>query len=144
MNSSSWTAARIYLESGGPTDALAIMGQEHKLQAEWAGEASSAMARKGWKIGFVPATTGSGGGSSAGVYIAVPSYVGFTFLGGATCWDFSPAESRGRLAAGWANILVKGGVMLMSAYMWCGEGMSQRNRDLLEAMGELICFYKSP
>ena len=46
--------------------------------------------------------------------------------------------------AAWADLAVEGGVMLISCYLWHGEGLTLRNLSLLDAIGELVKKYDIP
>ena len=52
--------------------------------------------------------------------------------------DLSPHGQEGRLTVGWADGIVKGGIMLVSVYLWHTEGLTESNRVILEAAGEAI------
>jgi len=45
---------------------------------------------------------------------------------------------QGRFTATWLGGVCKGGIYVMTAYLWSGEGMSQRNADLLDAIAGYI------
>ena len=78
-------------------------------------------------------------GTSAGVFLAAPTHIGMDTLLGSTSWDWSPAGSGGRLAAAWVNLA--GGILCISIYFWCGEGLSFRNCQVLAAAEKLIRAY---
>ena len=80
---------------------------------------------------------------TAGVCIATRAYVRMGLPPG---WkhDISNEESPGRLAAAWIEGIVKGGLALMSTYLWDSEGTSLRNRAVLEQAGVKIKTFRGP
>ena len=109
LNGSVWSTARDFLSSHCEGKVAVLFGQEHRLEANWMAEAAAAAYNRGWQVAYSEATTGTGGGISAGTFIVVPSYIGIAHLQGQTTFDLSPVGCPGRLCAGWAPLLMKGG-----------------------------------
>ena len=138
LNGSAWSTARNFMENFCGEKPSVVFGQEHRLDNLWLGEVACSMRGAGWALAITPSASGAKGGRSAGTFIAVPKALGITYLEGRESWDVSPPGSPGRVCAGWSPVLVKGGVVLVSAYLWDGEELSIRNLSVLESLGELL------
>ena len=134
------TAAIDYLEVAS---ADVVVVQEVKL-ADMAPclAAERAAKRAGWSMSVVPAVRTERNGISAGVAVAARSHYGVAEKKGPCEGD--PACSVGRLAANQVSIACKGGVHFVSMYLWCSEGLSSRNLDLLQTCAELIARLHGP
>ena len=144
LNANSWQTAKDILTKLPLKHTAAVCGQERRLFPHQLGEASASALTLGWKIVFTAAAVGNGGGLSAGVYLAFPKHVIVTQLDGSGTWDFSPPGSDGRIVAAWADLYVRGGIVVISVYMWCSEGLSLRNLSVLDAVGCLVKSYGMP
>ena len=80
---------------------------------------------------------------SAGVSVTVRSSFGSGEAAGQSI-DGSPPDSPGRLACAWVDGIVRGGILLLSMYLWHSEGLSRRNMNLLCAAGERIVRHGGP
>ena len=109
----------------------AFVGQEHHASKERLNGIHLAAKGLGWKLQRAPAVALNSGTYSAGVCVATRSYINIGLPAG---WshDVSPAESPGGLAAAWAEGILKGGVLIVSAYLWHSEAMSTCNRSILD------------
>ena len=58
--------------------------------------------------------------------------------------DRSPVESKGRLAVAWVEGVLRGGVMVVSSYIWHSEGLTERNSALLDAAGATVAEFGGP
>jgi ribonuclease HI len=126
-----------------PVPVAALLCQEHHARAPAFADFQQRSLKSGWKTVGSPAGIGDGGGDSAGVCIAANAQ----FQLGAACGlahDLSPRGSEGRLSAAWAGGILRGGIMLLSVYLWHSEGMTARNVELLEAAGAAIAQYGGP
>ena len=115
-----------------------ILGQEHHAAGmAWHDMQHKARAH-GWQLQGAQAQPGEGGTWKAGTCIAVKAQFG---LGKAAQMphDISPPESPGRLSVGWVDSVLRGGIVVVSLYIWHCEGLSDRNCQLLEAAGEAVC-----
>ena len=117
--------------------------QEHHAAGEKWAQLKDKAVREGWKIGGAAAVMTSAGKGTAGVAVLARSHIG---LG--TMWqgqlDFSPRSSKGRLTAMWTDGILKGGMLLMSIYLWHSEGLSQRNLDILNAAARIVHYHGGP
>ncbi|CAK0888817.1 unnamed protein product, partial [Prorocentrum cordatum] len=121
-----------------------ILGQEHRLDDNWKEEVQAATCKRARAIAMTPSATGARGGRSAGTYIMVPKSIGLTYAYGQQERDCSPAGVRGRICAARCPLWDTGGVLLVSAYMWTGEGLSERNLLILDRIGELTEMHAVP
>lgn len=111
----------------------ALMGQEHHCVGnEWIDLKASAK-----KAGWTMTGDAAASPSSAGASLAVRSSY-HTGLTKGSREDCSPKDSRGRLATGWIDGIVRDGILLLSIYLWDGEGLTTRNRAILHAAGDVI------
>ncbi len=86
----------------------ALLVQEHHGKGDSLADLQAGARTRGMKVAPSEATTGAGGGRSAGVGVAVPSHRGWGGVFSA-CWDLSPKESPGRLAGAWLQAGPRGG-----------------------------------
>ncbi|CAK0860163.1 unnamed protein product [Prorocentrum cordatum] len=121
-----------------------ILGEEHRLDDKWKEEVQAATCKRAWAIAMAPSATGARGGRSAGTYIAVPKSIGLTYAYGQQERVCSPTGTRGRICAARCPLWGTGGVLLVSAYMWTGEGLSERSLQILDRIGELIEMHAVP
>ena len=55
-----------------------------------------------------------------------------------------PSEYRQRIVAGWVGGVVKGGIHVISTYLFNSEGLTDRNRAILAAIAALIRTLRGP
>ncbi len=115
----------------------ALMIQEHHARKGAVADLQAGTRARGFKLAASEATEGSGGGTSAGVGVAVPSHRGWGGILG-PCWDFSPVESPGRIAGVWLEAGPRGGMVTLSVWLWPTEGMTTRNVRLIEKALEVV------
>ena len=86
------------------------------------------------------ASTGAGGGPSAGVELLTPCGGGtLAPLLGYNSVDVSPPDSPGRLVAGWFLMASHYPILVMESYLWtCEPPTSTRNAAILQRAMELI------
>ena len=121
----------------------AIICQEHKARGlDWNSLRAKAKA-KHWHLQGAQAAHQLGGGLSAGVGIATRGSINMGLPAGER-HDISPGESQGRLALAWSEGIVRGGMIVMSTYLWHSEGMTVRNRAILEQAGLQAKKFKGP
>ena len=67
-------------------------------------------------------------------------------MGSSSRWphDASPAASKGRVSVAWVDGLLRGGLTLISLYLWHSEGTSCRNMELLHKAGEIAAATSGP
>ncbi len=115
----------------------ALMIQEHHARKGAVADLQAGAKARGFKLAANEATLGSGGGASAGVGVALPSHRGWGGILG-PYWDFSPAESPGRIAGVWLEAGPRGGMVTLSVWCWPTEGMTTRNVKLIERALEVV------
>ena len=115
----------------------AILCQEHHAASAGYVDLQHRARASGWNLQGAEGVRRESGRGTAGVGIATSSSVGACCpLGGVV--DCSPPKSEGRLAAMWIDGVLRGGVLLLSIYFWHSEGLTERNKTLLAAAGEVI------
>ena len=127
----------------GQVQVGAMLCQEHHVVGDAWADLQHRCCKGGWQMQGARGVRSSGGRDTVGVGIAVRSGIG---LGRAADlgFDCSPRESPGRLAVGWVDGVLRGGVMMISIYLWHSEGLSERNVALLHAAGEAIASFGGP
>ncbi len=115
----------------------ALLLQEHHARGDPVADLQTGARTRGFRLLANEATDGKGGGASAGVGIAVPTQRGCGGIFGPS-YDFSPAESPGRLAGTWVQAGPRGGMIALSIYCWPTEGMTLRNVKLVEKALEVV------
>ena len=117
----------------------ALLGQETHAQGnDWVGLKAN-LWKDGWKTMGAPAVSAHSCGASLSVR---KSYD--TGLTQGAKEDCSPRESPGRLASTWVDGIVRDGLLILSVYLWHGEGFTDRNRALLYAAGVVIKRHGGP
>ena len=118
----------------------AVLLQEMKIPGhEDCSRAEDAAKNLGWQAKFNAAITTEKGGVSAGVGILAKKHVGMrhgTLM--------AAPRFRSRIMHSWLGLGRKGGVHVFSVYLWTSEGMSQRNRELLDELQRLTRLVKGP
>jgi ribonuclease HI len=116
-----------------------VVGFQETREARW--DEINAFEQKAGRDGWRLHASGSGAAkgsdrihSSGGVAVAAQGKYGMALSA-----VVPVAEClQGRFTVTWLGGLRKGGVHVMSAYLWTGEGMSVRNADLLDAVALYI------
>ncbi len=116
---------------GRRSKVAALLNQEHWTPANGLADLTTQIKALGWKMAPAAATKGKRGGPSAGAGVVVPSHVGWSAPPGLS-WDASPPGSAGRVAAAWVQTGATVGVLVISVYLWTGEGLTARNVALIE------------
>ena len=121
----------------------ALVIQEHHVGKEHFSSLQLGARSSQWHLQGAPAVQLSSGKYSAGVCVAARRHIN---LGMPPGWDhdISTAASPGRLCAAWLEGVIKGGLLIISIYLWDGEGMSDRNKEILEQAGLHIKMYGGP
>ena len=139
VNANGWAGSESYLERSA---ADVVLLQETKCTSgRRTLAAERAAARAKWGLLVTPAVDTEQNGVSAGVAVAARSHFGMASHG---CAAEGPACSRGRTAGGHVSIACKGGMHFISLYMWCSEGLTQRNLDLLQYAAQLLAAVHGP
>ena len=129
-------------EAPGQVQVAALVAQEHHLRGDSWADMQHKARRAGWTAHGAPAVL-CAQKSSAGVCIAVRSKFG-SGKPSSLPVDASPGGSLGRLACTWIDGVVRGGLLVISMYLWHSEGLSRRNMELLCAAGDVIIKHGGP
>ena len=117
----------------------ALLSQEHHARGSALADLKAMAKRAGWNMSGASAVSSH----SAGAAVSVRSAYANGQTQGAK-EDMSPAESPGRLATTWVDGVVKDGLLLISLYLWEGEGLTPRNMRLLYAAGDVVTRHGGP
>ena len=138
FNPNSWNSADAFLCSS--TADFAAMQETRLPEAADCRAAEAAAARKGWSASINPAVRTPDGGASAGVAVLARKGNGIAFP---TIAAVDPPD-RPRISAMWVAGIQKGGVHIVSVYLWTGEGLSDRNVALLQRLELLLRTLRGP
>ncbi len=129
-NSTGWHPLQRHLMR---TQAHIVLGQEHHLRGEDVAAASQWARRRGWKSLWVDAEPGDGAGTRGGVTIFARDYLGLA----RPPWG-DEMVVPGRVAAAVVEAPGHRQLLLFSAYLRDGEGMSVANRAIMAAIGACV------
>ena len=104
-----------------------LLLQETKiLGTDLCKRAEDAAMRSGWQGTINAANNTDNGGASAGVGILAKKHIGMKY-------DSIEIQKkyRSRIAYAWLGLGRKGGVHVMSVYLWTSEGLTPRNQCFL-------------
>ena len=111
-----------------------VCAQELNTDAQGVGDLSTQLRGLGWHSAIVPSQP-TNDGLRAGVAILALAHISMAMIvrsdQGTMTWDLSPRNSPGRLCVSWVDTTTVGGIILGSAYLWCTEGLTERNRWIL-------------
>ena len=125
-------------------EVAAVCCQEHHAAGtKWA-DLQHAARKLNWALHGAPAVPGKGHSGCSGAAIAAKRHIGLAPPDGRESFDCSPEASQGKLAAAWVDGVLRGGLLLMSAYLWNVEGATERNLGILRAAGEEVAKYGGP
>ncbi len=130
-NSNTASTLITYLES---TAADGVFGQEMRVRDENLKAAERGARQGGWDMSVEPAEPTEADSTRAGVAVAVRTHLGLS-------WSLNPfwdASLDSRVKVVWMGSYCKGGIHLGSVYLWCSEGLSQRNLDLLQFLARIL------
>ena len=117
---------------------VAICSQEHHATSERLPDLQAAARKLSWNVAASRAVKTEAGGVAAGAAICTPANVA-AGRDAETSWFWSPAQSRGRIAAIWVQELVPCGFMAVSS-----EGGTERNIQILSRAFEGIKATRCP
>ena len=137
LNSNVASTAQAYLER---TAADACLFQELRLRPSGCEQAERTAARGKWSLSIEPAVDTEAGSTSAGVGVAVRSHFGLALPRQAVEDD----AMRSRVQVRWMGAVCRGGLHLVSVYLWHTEGLSQRNLDLLQCLAGVLRQLRGP
>ena len=138
FNPNAWASAKdVMLHS--PADILAL--QEVRVHDEEQCRRLEQAARPcGWTASIAPASRTAAGSSSAGVAILARRGIGMADHGA----ESLPCTHRDRLSVNWIGGVRRGGMHVISIYLWTSEGLSERNSSLLHHLSLLIGSLRGP
>ena len=142
----------VILNSSGRPQLLAAMkvhlnvsvmiNQEHHCRGADFADLQYAAKDLGWCLVGAEAFGTAKDGTSAGVAIAARAGARVGMVG--RSFDHSPHTAPGRITAAWINVGPSTGMLLLSIYLYHTEGMSARNRGILQKTIALTRSYGSP
>ena len=121
----------------------AILAQEHHALADAWIDLQHRGKAAGWQVQGAQAVPGEGGRGTAGTCVAARVHLGLTRAAGLP-FDASPGGSEGRVSVTWVDGIMRGGVAVISVYLWHTEGLSPRNMAILKAAGEAAAHFGGP
>ena len=121
-----------HYKSGGKQAAVILAQEHHAGNGLWTDLQLKARGMH-WKVQGAPAAQEDSGTYTAGTCVAT-RYINMGLPPG---WkpDISPAGSPGRLGVAWIEGMIRGGMLVVSVYLWHSEGMSARNREIMDEVG---------
>ena len=137
LNGNVDTTALAYMDRAA---ADACVFQELRLRPQACEQAERTAARSGWSLSVEAAVDTAAGSTSAGVGVAVRSHLGLAMPAAPLHFD----ELRSRVQVRWMGAVCRGGLHLVSVYLWCTEGLSQRNLDLLQCLAGVLSRIRGP
>ncbi len=129
-NTTGWTALKRRLRR---THAHILLAQETRRGPEQQAATSQWARCHGWKMVAAPAVEGPNGGNSAGVAVFARSYLGLRYPPKGT-YIIEP----GRAVAAVVDIPGCRPILAVSAYLYDGQGLSPRNRQILGNIGACV------
>ena len=137
-NANSWKSAHTYLEESAAD--IILLQETKRLAGSEAIDAERSASRSGWSLLLEPARSTEAGGVSAGVAVAVRSHMGTAKLRLA----LKKNELEHRVQAAWVGSMCRGGFYFISCYLYCAEGLSSRNLDLLHHIAGVAAALDGP
>jgi len=121
----------------------ALLGQEHHTRGQAWTDLKASAKHAGWQMTGAKGGKGDKGTTVTCTLVAVRRghSTGQTKDPKEDC---SPTESPGRCSSVWVDGIVRGGVLLVSVYLWHEEGLTTRNRAILYAAGDAIRRHGGP
>ena len=138
FNPNAWASAESYL-SVTSADA-ALLQETREVSKDKCKKLERGAWARGWSATISLATRTVAGGSSAGVAVLARKGIGLTAGENNVVGD---AHSE-RLHHAWMGGVQKGGVHVISIYLWTGEGLTERNLALLHRLKLLVRTLKGP
>ena len=123
-------------------EVMVVINQEHQCAGADYTDLRCDADAAGWHLHGAQAVRTKKDGLSAGVSIAVRKTVGKGDVNGKA--DHSPRVAPGRLSATWVQVGPDTGIVVMSIYLFHSEGLSFRNKKLLEHALATARSYGSP
>ena len=136
-NTNTSATAQAYMEKSAADFALF---QEMRIRGAAIDSAVRAAKSSKWSLAVEGACPTEADSSSAGVAVAARAHLGHSdpvMLPG-----LEGLEHRVRIS--WVGSVIKGGLHLISVYLWHTEGLSRRNLDILQRLAWVISRIKGP
>ena len=129
--------------SGDKVKVAAIMGQEQYARGGCFADLQHQAKRAKWHLHGCHAAAADRAEGSAGTCISARMPVQ---IGKLAHWDVdvSPAVSPGRLSAVWSDGVLRGGLLMISVYFWHGEGLTDRNMEILSKAADIVLSHGGP
>ena len=125
-------------------EVAALCCQEHHAAGDGWTDLQHAARKLNWVMQGAPAVPGKGHSGCSGAGIAAKRHIGLAPPADRESFDISPVASPGKLAAAWIDGVLRGGVLVISVYLWNVEGATERNLEILRAAGEEAVRYGGP
>ena len=133
VNPNCWYGVSKFLERTVADAVLAL--ETRRITGRQVISAQMSASRSGWRLALEPADPPAGPGpSKGGAGVAVKKSFGLSD----PAFRASDPELAHRFRAAWWGAYIPGGVYLASAYLWSGEGASDRNMRLLTAIARFL------
>ena len=116
------------------------MLQESRTLEGGTAAASRSASRIHWNLALTPAAVTEAGSSSAGVGVATRAHVGMADI---EHLDI-PESLWNRCCIKHVGAVCRGGIFIISAYFWTAEGLSDRNRRMLNDLAFVISRLHGP
>ncbi len=136
-NSTGWGELKDLMSSSQPDF---FVGVETWVTPDLLDQESDWCKRAGWKALLEPALVTEAGGRSAGLMVAVKPWVGMGYAPGSSSVTLVP----NRLMVVHVNAMVKGGMITYAVYLHDAEGLTNRNIDILNTLGEHAASHGRP
>ena len=137
LNGNVASTAQTYLES---SSADVCFLQELRVRDEALRSAERQAKCAKWSLAIEPAAETEAASTSAGVGVAVRSHLGHSESQMANV----PQCAASRVKVTWMGAFCKGGIHLVSLYLWHSEGASCRNIDLLQVVAGVVARLRGP
>ena len=137
LNGNCAATAQSYLER---TAADACLLQEMRVRTVNCAQTERSAAHGGWALSVGPALDTAAGSTSAGVAVSARSHFGLARSPGIHAIEVD----RSRVIVRWLGAVCRGGIHLVSVYLYFGEGLSQRNIDLLQSIAGMSASCEGP
>jgi len=137
-NMNAWSTGN---EAASRSSADVVALQETKTtDSETRDRQECAKNAQGWNAKINLAAITEEGGRSAGVAIMAKKHIGFS----SAASDSINARLRSRISTAWVNTSRKGGLHVISVYLWTSEGMSPRNIEIMTEISKLTKIIRGP
>ena len=141
VNANAWAGALSYLEL---TAADVVAHQETRRTTEQCPAAERAATHRHWKTSLAACAVTSALRNSSGVGVSARAHLGMARLNGNTRDQALGGTDVGRIHCRWVGGMCRGGLHVVSVYLWTAEGLSKRNLDLLHELAFILRSISGP